>query len=437
MGEPNEVFRRLREVEWDLSRSKAAEYLVAESAKSGETVYLVARTIATWEDGTTAWPQSRYRRLLHKVTGRTAAELGFTPPSHRTRAVPRREYDAQERGGTDEMLRRSILLGAGAAVLTAVTPAAASTGRALGQDHVRALAAIEQDLYAQDRDHGSAQLGQQAVTALHTAHAWLSKGHYSEDLGRRLHTATGRLSVAAGWLALDAARTADARSHYTEALASSRQADDPGLEAHAWACLSLLAHSTGRPREAVTTAQVAQRAATGLGSPRWLSLLALREARGWALQGDRVPAEQALVRAHDLYARGPSDADPDWLAFFVPAELAGLESLCRADLGQHDRASAGAEQAVMLFGAGHTRNRSLYTADIALHHARRTGPDLDAATDAAHRTLAYLPDVRSQRLIRSLRDIAGALQPHRQVRCVADYLDAYRATVPAAFRTSA
>lgn len=157
----------------------------------------------------------------------------------------------------------------------------------------------------------------------------------------------------------------------------------------------------------------------------------MREARGWALQGDRTLAEHALVRAYELYAKGPQDADPQWLAFFVPAELSGLESLCRADLGQHDRAAAGAEQAVMLFADGHPRNRSLYTADIALHHARRARPDLDAATDAAHRTLAYLPDVRSERLIRSLRDVAGALQAHRQVQCVADYFDAYRADVPA------
>ncbi|MFZ3475911.1 hypothetical protein ACODT3_40865 [Streptomyces sp. 4.24] len=271
-----------------------------------------------------------------------------------------------------------------------------------------------------------------AASTLNTAYAWLRQGRYSEPTGRRLHSATGNLSVAAGWLALDSGRPHDARSHYTEALASARQADDPALEAHAFACLSLLAHATGRPREAVTTAQVAQRLVAPLGSPRWLSLLAMREARGWALQGDRTLTEQALVQAHHLYAQGPRDADPGWLTFYIPAELAGLESLCRADLGQHERAASGAEQAVMLFAGGHPRNRALYTADIAVHHARKNTPDLDAATDAAHRTLAYLPDVRSERLLRSLRDVAGTLRPHHHARAVADYLDTYRAAVPAA-----
>ncbi|MFD5438266.1 GNAT family N-acetyltransferase [Kitasatospora sp. NPDC127067] len=373
MGSPNDTFRRLREVEWDMGRREAAEFLVGKSIEFGEPVLLVTRTIATWEDGDSTWPRAKYRRLLHKVTGKTATELGFIEPRQRGKKT-RPEPLVQTEGGDEDMRRRSILLGAGAALLACAVPQTANAGTALGRDHVQALRDAEQTLYTQDHDHGSADLGQQATTALHTAHTWLDQGRYGEDLGRQLHTATGMLSVAAGWLALDAGRTADARSLYTEALASSRQGDDPGLEAHAFACLSLLAHATGRPREAVGNAQAAQRAATGLGSPRWMALLAMREARGWALQGDRTLTEAALVRAFDLYAKGPRDTDPDWLGFFVPGELAGLESLCRADLRQYDRAVAGAEQAVMLFAAGHARNRSLYTADIALHRARQARP---------------------------------------------------------------
>ncbi|AUG81826.1 hypothetical protein CFP65_7233 [Kitasatospora sp. MMS16-BH015] len=38
-----------------------------------------------------------------------------------------------------------------------------------------------------------------------------------------------------------------------------------------------------------------------------------------------------------------------------------------------------------------------------------------------------LPDVRSQRLVRSLNDIADALRAHRTVPCVAEYLDTHHA----------
>ncbi|GHF33508.1 hypothetical protein GCM10018772_68920 [Streptomyces fumanus] len=57
-----------------------------------------------------------------------------------------------------------------------------------------------------------------------------------------------------------------------------------------------------------------------------LSLFHMREARGWALLGDTGATDRAIVRAHHLYAKGPADADPAWLDFFQPGELAGLEA---------------------------------------------------------------------------------------------------------------
>ncbi|MEU1284490.1 hypothetical protein [Kitasatospora sp. NPDC005856] len=44
-------------------------------------------------------------------------------------------------------------------------------------------------------------------------------------------------------------------------------------------------------------------------------------------------------------------------------------------------------------------------------------------TDAARRALAHLPDVHSERLVRSLNDIADAPHAHRTVPCVTEYLD--------------
>ncbi|MFB7669152.1 hypothetical protein ACFC1R_35445 [Kitasatospora sp. NPDC056138] len=70
---------------------EAATFLVKESIEAGEPVYLVPRTIANWEDGKTAWPRAKYRRLLHTVTGRTATELGFTEPTYRGRATAPRK----------------------------------------------------------------------------------------------------------------------------------------------------------------------------------------------------------------------------------------------------------------------------------------------------------------------------------------------------------
>ncbi|MDN3029419.1 hypothetical protein [Streptomyces sp. S.PB5] len=154
--------------------------------------------------------------------------------------------------------------------------------------------------------------------------------------------------------------------------------------------------------------------------------MAMREAGGWALMGDAGATDQAVVRAHHLYAEGPAEADPDWLEFFTPAELAGLESLARADLAQHDRAAAGAEQAVLLHGENFARNRALYQADVAIQHSVRDRPEPEAAAEAAARVLAYLPTVRSDRLLQQLQNVESALQRHSRVPAVADWLEEYR-----------
>jgi hypothetical protein len=159
-----------------------------------------------------------------------------------------------------------------------------------------------------------------------------------------------------------------------------------------------------------------------------LALFAMREAGGWALLGERGATDKAIVRAHQLYAKGPQQVDPSWLEFFQPAELAGLEALARADLGQHERSAAGAEQAVLLFGDAFARNRALYTADVAIQHALRERPEPEAAAEAAGRVLAYLPEVRSDRLLQQLADVESALQRHSEIPVVADWLEEYRTT---------
>ncbi|MDX3641812.1 hypothetical protein [Streptomyces sp. MB09-02B] len=150
---------------------------------------------------------------------------------------------------------------------------------------------------------------------------------------------TGHLSIAAGWLSYDSGRAADARSLYSEALAAARLADDPALEGHAFGCLSLLAKASGRPREAVSAAQGAQNAVRTYGSARMLSLFSMREAGGWALLGDAGAADRAIVRAHDLYSRGPAEADrngwsstprpnsPGWKHSPVPTSISTNEPL--------------------------------------------------------------------------------------------------------------
>ncbi|WP_446040357.1 hypothetical protein [Streptomyces sp. SID1121] len=432
---PNTRLRHVRVRELQMSRDEFARRIVATGQEMGEgEVGCGARLIAAWEDGDVACPRAVYRRILTRMTGRGPAELGFRLPLAAAPAV-RAEQQAgpslPHEWENDPVERRALLRdGVGVVLALSLGTGRHMPGR-IGAGEVRSVTAAVSTLYAHDHDHGSAPLRRAAGEALSIAHQWLRSGSYTERTGRRLRSATGALGIAAGWLSFDSGRPADAHSLYGEALAAARIADDRELEAHAFGCLSLLAKAGGRPREAIAAAQGAQSAARTCGSPRLLSLMHLREAGGWAVTGDRTAADQAIVRAHRLYAQGPADADPGWLEFFTPGELAGLESLARASLGQHERAVSGAEQAVLLHGETFARNRALYTADIAIHQAVRDRPEPEAAAEAAGRVLAHFPEVRSDRLLQSLHDIAGAFRRHTNVPAIADWIEEYRSTVAA------
>ncbi|MGW1278910.1 hypothetical protein ACWD4V_18460 [Streptomyces tsukubensis] len=417
---PNAQLRAVRELEFQMSRQEFARLIVTTGADMGEVVGCTSRLVAAWEDGEIGLPRAVYRRILARLTGRAPGVLGFRPGP----PVLPVAYEQQDPADTGGVLPD----GTGAAL--SLLRLGTGPGR-IGDADVRAVDRVVTTIYAHDQDHGSATVRRDAARALHTAYQWLQEGTHTEETRRRLRSATGHLSIAAGWLSYDSGRPADARSLYGEALAAARIADDRGLEGHAFGCLSLLARASGRPREAIAAAQGAQHAVRAYGSPRMLALFSMREAGGWALLGDASASDRAVVRAHRLYAKGPAGADPAWLEFFTPAELAGLEALARADLGQHERAAAGAEQAVLLHGDAFVRNRALYTADIAVQHAVRNRPEPEAAAEAAGRLLAYLPEVRSDRLLQQLHHVESALQRHAAVPAVADWLEQYRTAASA------
>lgn len=431
---PNTQLRAVRELDLQMSRTEFARLIIATGVEMGEYVGCTARLVAAWEDGSVDCPRAVYRRILSRLTGRAMAELGFRLPSPSLpagRAGERADHRTDTPGPVDHPGRRVVLREGTGAALALIPLTGSGRGRGLGRIGNGEVDAVDQavvQIYAHDQDHGSATLRRDAAAALHTAYQWLQDGTLTERTEQRLRSATGHLSIAAGWLAYDSGRPADARSLYGEALAAARIGDDPALEGHAFGCLSLLAKASGRPREAIGAAQGAQTVIRRFGSARMLALMAMREAGGWALLGDASAADQCIVRAHQLYAHGPAEADPLWLEFFTPGELADLEALARADLAQHERAAAGAEQAVLLHGEAFARNRALYTADIAIQHAHRERAEPEVAAEAAARVLAYLPAVRSDRLLQQLTNVASALQRHTAVPAVADWLEEYRIT---------
>ncbi|WP_062648168.1 hypothetical protein [Streptomyces maremycinicus] len=465
---PNLAFRHLR------GHRSPAEFaaLVRRAAREiGERVSCDARYIGRVEAGEIRCPNYAYERVfLHMFPGRTLTDLGFAPRAsvrgrgarapedapcaHTTRPErttsderntaetgrAQQPYDTQDPYDThhndeeSDVLRRAFMTGGGATMAAATLGPLglahdASAGRPVrraGASEAGALEEAVRRIRLLDDRHGADGLYRRAAAPLRAAYALLDAGTTRQTTADRLHSGAGELAISVGWLAHDSGRFDDARSHYAEALATARMTGDQGLEAHAFCNTAFLARDAGRPREAVRAAQAAQRVARPLGSPRLMSLLALREAGGWAGLADRTGCEQALVRAQALYDRGPCDSDPEWMSFYGEAELEGLEAQCWSTLGDWPRAARHAKRAADLQDPHFSRNIALYTAELADDLARGGRPD--EAAVAGMRVLDLLDQVQSSRIQTMLAGTARVLLPHRRAGGVSTFLERHAST---------
>ncbi|MEV8394959.1 MULTISPECIES: tetratricopeptide repeat protein [unclassified Streptomyces] len=452
---PNLAFRRLR------ARRSPGEFAAAvrrAAREIGEQVACDARYIGRVEAGEIRCPNYAYERVfLHMFPGLTLEDLGFSPREHvrgraaratittvtgRVDATNGRSDsgspgETSDTGEESDVLRRAFMtsgpvtvvaasLGLGGTAVAAV-PTPRRTPRLVGDAEVMAVEAAVRRIRLLDDRHGADGIYRQAAQPLRAAYALLDSGTPArQSTADRLYAGAGELSISVGWLAHDSGRFDDARSHYAEALATARMANDPEVEAHAFANTSFLAKDSGRYREAVRTAQAGRRAARHLASPRLLSLLALREAAGWAKLGDRTDCEQSLSRAHRLFDRGPSDADPEWMSFFGEPELESQVALCHAALGDWSRAARHAHRATALQNPHFARNLALYRVELATDLARAGAPDEAAA--AGHQVLDLLDVVQSSRIHTRLAATARVLLPQRRLPEVGAFLDRHAST---------
>ncbi|WP_327702963.1 tetratricopeptide repeat protein [Streptomyces decoyicus] len=460
---PNLAFRQLR---GRLSPGEFAAAVRRSAREIGEQVSCDARYVGRVESGEIRCPNYAYERVFrHMFPGLTLPDMGFAPreavrgrgartavvsaaplatdPDHRDTCIQICEES--------DVLRRAFITGGPAAALgfAALHPieaaaAAASArvpgprasvpGRAGAAEASAVEEAVRQIRLLDDR-HGAEGIYRRATQPLRAAYELLDAGVQRRSVSDRLHAGAGELAITVGWLAHDSGRFEDARSHYAEALATARVCGDAALEAHAFCNTAFLARDAGRPREAVRAAQAAQQAARHLASPRLLSLLALREAGGWAGLADRSGCEQALARAERLFAGGPRDGDPEWMTFYGEAELAGLQAQCWSAMGEAGRAVEHARRAVALQNPHFTRNIALFTAELAGDLADSGAPE-EAAT-AGVRVLTLLTQVRSARIRTMLDGTARTLRSHRDCGAVADFLERHAASAASADGTAA
>ncbi|WP_227870388.1 tetratricopeptide repeat protein, partial [Streptomyces otsuchiensis] len=358
----------------------------------------------------------------HRATDRTpdgAPGPGDGSCDHVPGGTPgARRHDSPHRPEPEEsdVLRRAFMTGGPAALAALTMPgvpaqAAAVPSARVGEREAEALEDTVRTIRLLDDQHGADGLYRRAGESLNSAHALLDIGAGRQEVSDRLHAGAGELALSVGWLAHDSGRFGEARSHYAEALATARMSNDAALEAHAFCNSAFLARDAGRPRESVRAAQAGRQAARRHPSHRLRSLLAMREAGGWAGLGDRAACLEALGHCREHFERGEHPDDPEWMTFFSEAELAGLEAQCWSALGDYPRAAECARLAVELQAPHFVRNTALFSAELAGDLAGCGRPEEAAAT--ALRSLDLLGGVRSSRITGMLRDTAERLSPYR------------------------
>ncbi|QGV80504.1 tetratricopeptide repeat protein [Streptomyces ficellus] len=437
---PNLAFRHLR---GQRSPGEFAAAVRRAAREIGEQVACDARYIGRVESGEIRCPNYAYERVfLHMFPGLSLTDLGFAAREQvRGRAARAAAAGAPaplittRNDEESDVLRRAFMtsgtatLAAASLGLGGVVPAPRAGGR-FGETEVAAVEEAVRRIRLLDDRHGADRLYRMAAEPLRGAYALLDAGTAARrSTADRMHAGAGELALSVGWLAHDSGSPDDARSLYAEALATARVAGDAALEAHAFSNTSFLARDAGRYREAVRAAQAGQSAGRHLRSPRLLALLALREAGGRAGLGDRVACEEALGRAHTLFGRGRSDADPEWMSFFGEPELEALEAQCWSALGDWPRATRHARRAVALQDPHFTRNLALYRAQLAADLARGGSPEEAAAT--GEQVLDLLEDVHSSRVRAMLTDTARLLVPYADGATVSAFLERSAALAPA------
>ena len=301
--------------------------------------------------------------------------------------------------------RRSILASSIAIPLAAVL----GDGPHAVVSHARAveIRALLPNLYTLDDQAGSATIGDIAESCMHTVDALLNHADYGEAAGRELQLAYGELAEMTGWLDVDAGRLTIAGYHLSEALRTAQIAESLELEVLVLASMTMLSRQRRRPRDAIQLARLAQRRAGGWGTPRLLSLLALREAVGWAQAGDATAANNAMARAQHLFDPVPRDDDPAWISYFTESELSSMRAAMHMYLGGTQRAIVDLRAGLERLPKQYARNRALYSTRLALAHL--ADGDEKEACETVKSTLPLFADVNSGRATAHLTECLSAL----------------------------
>ncbi|WP_240044756.1 XRE family transcriptional regulator [Streptomyces alboflavus] len=388
MGE-NQKFAKAMD-ELDMSQPELVRRLNDEIGElTGREGRLTTRDVRRYLKGETRWPHAKQRIPIERVFGCPATDLGFVPRSKK----------AQEAPPEDSVYRRTFVTATTGTVVGAVAGAGSRTRLGLGD--VERYGDEYAKIIAQDKALGGAQKVENAAVELAMRiQSDLSGSRASARTRTKLYCLASNVTCSAAFAAIDAQARTRARGHLDKAVTLAGLSGDSETQFHVWNHLSMVAVQRHDFAEVAAAADAARSQSIAKDDPLYASLAHMRRANALAGAGDRSGSLRALAAAERSFDRRAELERPPWIGFYDQAEFDGLSSLVWLKLGEPDRAESHLHRALTAIRPDLVRNRTYYSAHLALSQA--TQGDLELACSTGDRTAAMLGRVRSKRTSETL-----------------------------------
>lgn len=315
----------------------------------------------------------------------------------------------------DDMERREMLKGvlavASAALLPAqIVDAAAGGNKRIGAGDVQQCVDALRRLYELDYVQGGRPVYELTASMASRLRDTVGRAAYGPAVGRKLRGVAAATYENAGWQAYDAGDFGAAHRWWLETLHLSNLgtgAED--AKVIALTSMSLEASERGRRgHEAVDLAQAAQKAAGGSATPALRSLLAAREGIGHAVSGDQRASAGSFQIARQWLDRTDDQNEPEWLAFWGPADLSWHEMTAARAAGKPAVAANAANTAISHADPETMpRNHAIYSASLS--HTLAQAGRFDEAIAVSRDVLANPAIKGSSRPVAELQATARVL----------------------------
>ena len=310
--------------------------------------------------------------------------------------------------------RRELLTALGLVGVAGLTPQVVAS-RQVGMADVDQIRAVTTLYRAADNKYGGGGIGSALASFADRAETLLS-GRYTDLIGQRLHYALADARDRAGWAHFDAGQHRRAHTQWRLATRHARRAEAADKLASIGYSRTRQHQHLGRPADAVATVREAQSVTASKVTPTVEAMLGMQEAVSLAMLGDQPGALTALRRAEDAFGRRDPAADPEWVGFFDPADLAAKTGethrwLARSDRQYAEEALRYSTLAVASYAEGMVRTRALARADLAAEYALAGDPG--QAVLEARQALTAAGELQSRRLLDKLASLPIDFAPYR------------------------